>query len=109
MSPFLHQLAQYGLIPWETYLGVVQFGTETFYSGSKVKFACKSFQAALGTPYGPTNELPPNTIVVGLPTPTGAAMKLMASGGNSILQLVYAVFLVHTFGLFADLRYLCNE
>ncbi|KAF2134969.1 glycoside hydrolase family 12 protein [Dothidotthia symphoricarpi CBS 119687] len=103
MSPFLHQLARYGLIPWDTYLGVVQFGTETFYSNSKVKFACKNFQAALGGPYAAKREPPPTITVESLPTKASAAMNLVAFRGDSMLRLSYAALLVHIWA-FADLR-----
>jgi len=43
ISPLLHYLSQNNLIPNSTYLGIVQFGTETFHATSNVTFSAQDF------------------------------------------------------------------
>jgi xyloglucan-specific endo-beta-1,4-glucanase len=43
ISPLFNYLTQHDLLPNTTYLGIVQFGTETFHSTSNVTFSASDF------------------------------------------------------------------
>ncbi|KAF2752903.1 concanavalin A-like lectin/glucanase [Pseudovirgaria hyperparasitica] len=82
VTPLVHFLPRYGFMPWDTYLGTVQFGSETFYAAENVKFYVKSFHADVKSPA--EGASPVDTSVEELPVQTsvggGAAALEVASG-----------------------------
>lgn len=52
-------LVQKDLIPYATYLGLVEFGTETFFASDNVTFTARDFAMSLNTtPDTPTLDIP---------------------------------------------------
>jgi len=80
ISPLLHYLWQHKKISESNYLGIVQFGTETFHASSNVTFSAQDFNltVASGKPLvdsKATAAAPPNLVFLLLPV---SFLSLMA-------------------------------
>lgn len=95
ISPLLHYLWREKYISESNYLGVVQFGSETFHATSNVTFSVRNFNMSIeaGTPKPTTSAATPSSTSSSAPNPK----KSQASGRfNPSLALVMMVTTICT-------------
>ena len=74
ISPLIYFLPHHGLVPFDTYLGTIDFGSETFFASQEVNFTVSHFSASLQTPSNTSNgSTPVSTQVTQLPSPSSGA------------------------------------
>lgn len=76
VAPLFGYLWEKEGIPGDVYLGVVQFGTETFYSQTQMNFSMSSFEARI-------ERTIPDAAGTGQPTAT-LPVATVVSGGSTI-------------------------
>lgn len=94
VAPLFGYLWENEGVPGDVYLGVVQFGTETFYSKNQMNFSVSSYEARI-------ERTIPDSAGTGVPTATlpvgsaisGASMVLASDSEFGWLSLVLAGFL----------------
>lgn len=95
ISPLLHFLSDYNIIPSDNYLGSVQYGSETFHSTANITFSTSNFNLSVsqGTPL----SLAPGSSSIGsnaTSNSTGSDKKNEAAGYSSSGKVIFTSFLV---------------